>query len=104
MARQALVVDASVAVKWFSDKDEVFLPQALSIRDKHLAGQLMIIVPDLFYYEVTNAIVNKKHIPFDTVQDASEALFNLGFLDVAIDTGLLRNSIKLARQLNIAVK
>jgi len=103
MARQPLVVDASVGVKWFSGKDEASLPQALSIRDNHLSGQLLIVVPDLFYYEVTNAIVNKRFIPTGSVLEASTALFILGFLTVPINVGLLENTVKLSRQLNITI-
>jgi len=103
MARPALVIDASVGVKWFSGKDEASLPQALSLRDKHLAGQLLIVVPELFYYEVANAIVNKKFIPTDTVLSATAALFALDLHTVSIDSSLMESSIRISRQLNITI-
>lgn len=63
MARQSLVLDASVGVKWFSARGESALAKALDIRDAHIDGHAVIMVPDLFFYEVANAIVHKKAIP-----------------------------------------
>ncbi len=103
MARPALVIDASVGVKWFSGKDEAALQQALAIRDKHLAAQLLILVPALFYYEVTNALVNKSFIPDSTVFIATESLFALDLLAVAMNAELLKSATALSRQLNITV-
>lgn len=68
MARQPLVLDASVGVKWFSARDEASLAQALDIRDAHIDGNALIVVPDLFFYEVANAIAQKKSTPSEAVQ------------------------------------
>ena len=103
MARQALVLDASIGVKWFSAKDEGSLAQALAIRDAHIAGDAFIIVPELFYYEVTNAIVHKQSIPLASVQAASASMFGLGMEAVALDAGLLETSVKLSRELGITI-
>ncbi len=62
MARQTLVLDASVGVKWFSARGEAALDRALAIRDSHIAGHLLILVPDPFYYDVANAIIHKHFI------------------------------------------
>jgi predicted nucleic acid-binding protein len=103
MARYALVLDASVGVKWFSAKGEALLRQALAIRDAHITQQLLIVVPDLFYYEVINAIVHKKFIPTDAVQLAISNIFALELSTVSIDTDLMAVSVKLSRQFNITV-
>jgi predicted nucleic acid-binding protein len=103
MARPALVLDASVGVKWFSAKGEASLRQALAIRNAHITQQLLIVVPDLFYYEVINAIVHKKFIPTEAVQLAISNIFALGLSAVSIDTDLMAVSVKLSRQSNITV-
>lgn len=103
MARQSLVIDASIGVKWFSGKDEASLPQALAIRDSHLAGQTLILVPDLFYYEVTNALVYKSFIPDKLVVAANAALFDLGFHTIQLDRTIMERTVKLSRQLKITV-
>ena len=103
MARQSLVLDASVGVKWFSARDEASLAQALAIRDAHIDGHALIVVPDLFFYEVANAIAQKKSIPPEAVQSAVANMFALGVTAVSINTELLDASVTLSRQLNITV-
>jgi len=103
MARPALVIDASIGVKWFSGKDESTLRQALAIRDSHISESKLIIVPDLFYYEVTNALIHKKFIPTDLILAATSALFALELNTVLIDAGMLESSVNIARKLNITI-
>ena len=89
MARETLVVDASVGVKWFSGRGEASLPQALAIRDAHLDGQVLIMVPDLFYCEVANAIVHKEFIPLEAVRAAVASMFALDLTAVPMYPGML---------------
>jgi len=103
VARPSLVLDASVGVKWFSARDEASLAQALAIRDAHIHGAALIVVPDLFFYEVANAIVQKEFIPPEAVQSAVVNMFALGMTAVSIDPQLLDASVTLSRQLNITV-
>ena len=44
-----IVLDASIAIKWFKDKDENYVDLAVSIQKKKLTGEVEIIVPDLFF-------------------------------------------------------
>jgi len=90
-------------VKWFSAKDEASLAQALAIRDAHIDGDALIVVPDLFFYEVANAIAQKKSIPSEAVQAAVANMFALGLTTVSVDSELLDASVTLSRQLNITV-
>jgi predicted nucleic acid-binding protein len=103
MARFTLVLDASVGVKWFSGKDESSLKQALEIRDAHIIQTVAIRVPDLFYYEVSNALAQKRFIPIDIVQSAVTAIFSLNLQTLSINAELLANSIELSRRNNITV-
>lgn len=52
----AVVVDASVALKWaFDDEDSV--EDAVALRDDALGGAFEMLAPSLWLYEVGNAIV-----------------------------------------------
>lgn len=103
MARQALVVDASVGVKWFSDRDEQSLAQALSIRDGHVTADLHIVVPDLFFYEVANALAHKSHIPIKALESVIEDMFNLELEAAPVDAEFLRACAGLSKQLQVTV-
>jgi predicted nucleic acid-binding protein len=49
-----LVIDASVAVKWFTE--EAGTSAAVRLRDSHIAGRVNLVAPDLLFYEVLNAL------------------------------------------------
>ena len=61
-----VVIDTSVAFKWF-DKTEENNEQAKELLRKHLLGEQEIIVPDLFLYELTNAWSTKSNIPVEGI-------------------------------------
>ena len=103
MALPTLVLDASVGVKWFSRHDEQALKQAIAIRDAHVSEQILVIVPDLFYYEVTNALVQKLFFSTGIVRSAGSSLFDLGLLTVSINNTLLAASVRISRLSSITV-
>jgi predicted nucleic acid-binding protein len=103
MARPALVLDASVGVKWFSPKDEAALKKALSLRNAHISQQILVRVPDLFYYEVTNAVTNKKSFSNQMVQSVVSSLFSLNLQTIAVNTELLCAAANISRQFNITI-
>jgi len=52
-----VVVDASVAAKWFlPENGEALVDQAASLLDKYDMRQVQFVVPDLFYVEIASAI------------------------------------------------
>jgi predicted nucleic acid-binding protein len=51
------VVDSSIVFKWYRQPgDEDYVPQAVSILEHHLHGDLEIHVPDLLFYELGNIL------------------------------------------------
>jgi len=55
--QRALVVDTSVAVKWFFD--EPGTPQALQLLQEFQSGQRAVLAPDLIYSEFANAVLKR---------------------------------------------
>ena len=52
-----VVVDASVAVKWFlPENGEALADQALALLDKYDKQEVRFVVPDMFYVETASAI------------------------------------------------
>jgi predicted nucleic acid-binding protein len=55
MARRSeAVVDASVAVKWFSEEEGT--KAALELRESHIEGRMVLSAPNLIIYELANAL------------------------------------------------
>lgn len=98
MARAALVLDASVIVKWFSKEGEDDLEKALRIRASHVYGESTIVVPDVLYHEVTNALIHKQALTLEEVILAVEFLFKLSMSTVHMTDELVSASARLARQ------
>jgi len=60
MEKKTLILDASVIVKWYFEEQDS--EKATRIRDLYRNYIIEIIVPDLLYYEVVNAIRFNKNI------------------------------------------
>lgn len=55
-----LVVDSSVAVKWFVHENENHVPAALDLLQKHLDGSHVLAAPDHLRLEVLNALRSRR--------------------------------------------
>lgn len=70
-----VVVDASVAAKWFlADDKEALADQAFKLLDGYDKGELEFVVPDLFYVQIANALWKAVRVGRVTPA-AGEALF-----------------------------
>ncbi len=58
MERKKKVIDASVVTKWFVHEEGS--DRALQIREDHINGKILIIVPELLFLEVVNALRYKQ--------------------------------------------
>lgn len=103
MARRSLVIDASIVVKWFSALGESNVPEAVNILDRRVRGDVALLVPDLLYYEVCNALVYKKSLSDEKVQLSIASLFAIGMETIHINVDLMLVSLVLARQCGITV-
>ena len=103
MARLTLVIDASIAVKWFSSLEEANVSQAVDILERSVKGEIALLVPALIYYEVSNVLVHKKVLSNEKVQLSIASLFSLGMQTIHADADLMVMSARLARQFGITV-
>jgi predicted nucleic acid-binding protein len=101
MARdQALVVDASVALKWFVD--EISTEKALKIRD-HLKEEVIPIVPSLFFYEIANVLRYKPEFGSNDVKNIIQTLIDFQFRIEPFEQKLANLTIDLAYQYGITI-
>jgi len=69
------VLDSSVVVKWFSK--EVQSDEALAILDAYIQGSAELIVSEILFCEVANALRYKPNYDADKLKEALTQLFNL---------------------------
>ncbi len=55
-AKPGLVVDTSVAVKWFVEEQEADVLRARQLQDAYLEGRCILFAPELLLFELANAL------------------------------------------------
>ncbi len=101
MAPKTLVLDASVGVKWFSGQGESDVPQARSILLEHARGNIDLIVPELFFHEISNALIHKRSITTDKLMQSVSTLAALKLSLFAVTAERLTSAVQLARVIGI---
>ncbi|MEM4346493.1 MAG: type II toxin-antitoxin system VapC family toxin [Candidatus Caldarchaeum sp.] len=89
-----LVLDASVAVKWFNV--EPLREKALTIRSKYASGDIDLIAPDLLHYEVANALRYNPRFGIEDVKAALRALEDMGITTYEFKGELRKRAVELA--------
>ncbi|AGT35156.1 hypothetical protein N186_03985 [Thermofilum adornatum] len=98
---ETVVIDASVAVKWFVEEHGT--QKALELRDRYIDGELKLIAPQLFPYEVLNVLRYKHLFTIDELKTIGEALEAYS-IDLYPLVGKLRDTtIQTAHENNITI-
>jgi len=95
------VIDASVAIKWFSEEEGS--DRALTVRDEHVEGKRNLVAPDLLVYEVANALRFKPNFNPRITARALDDLFDLQVDLMAPSKELVSRCSELAFKYGITV-
>lgn len=99
MERTTIVPDASVIVKWFTQEEK--REQVLELRERHINGEIEIVVPDLILYEISNAL---RYNPNFNEEDVNKAVQPLYDIEINIITPeILEKAVEIAYSKNISL-
>ncbi len=98
-----IVLDASIAVKWFNTKSEDNVEIALEIQRKKILNKLEIIVPDLFFLEIINAFLTRSKFGIEDIFTIKEALYKMNLRVIYPDHSILNMAIKIAQACNLTI-
>jgi len=98
-----IVLDASVAVKWFNKKNEYHVENAIKIQNQKISGLLDIIVPDLFFLEVLNAFITKSGFGSQEITIIQQALQKLNLKIIYPDNSILKDTVKIASDTGLTI-
>lgn len=98
-----IVVDTSVAMKWLLSEKEESVTKARLLLKEHLAKKNEILVPDLIFYEIANALATKTKVPQLAITQLVKRIysFNLKIYN-PVDIDVI-TSAKLAKKYNSTV-
>jgi predicted nucleic acid-binding protein len=102
MARRLeVVIDSSVAVKWFSEEEAT--GRALELRDSHVEGHIALITTPLLACELANALRYKPDYNRDRLNEAMSHFYKLHLVEAPIDMHLLSRSSEIAFRGNVTI-
>jgi predicted nucleic acid-binding protein len=88
--RNQIVIDSSVAVKWFSEEEKT--TEALALRNAHVEKRMTLLTTPLLTCEVANALRYKPDFNLDRFTSAMNYLLKLHLHETAVDERLLSRS------------
>lgn len=100
MAPEKKIVDASVFVKWFLN--ERGAEKARQLREEHIAGRILIVVPELAFLEVLNALRYKGKSE-DYLLKVNQLLCDTQLHVEKINTFLLDKAIQVALKYDLSL-
>lgn len=98
-----IIIDASVAFKWFKSKDEPYHKEAILILQEHLSDRNKILVPNILFVEIANSLVTKTNTTEATVRTDLNSLYKFDlhvYIPESID---IIRAAKLAKQNSTSV-
>jgi predicted nucleic acid-binding protein len=97
----SLVIDASVAVKWYTQEEN--RDEAIKILQAHMGGEIELTSPTLLAYEVINALRYNPSLTPEDQEKAVAALFLIG-IDLKPPTQeLMKKATRLANKYDITI-
>lgn len=101
MAGRQIVVDSSVAVKWFSEEEKA--AEAVGLMYAHVEGHLTLLTTPLLICEVANALRYKPDYDLRRFIDAINHLHKLHLRETPIDGQLLSRSGEIAYRSDVTI-
>ena len=95
-----VVVDASVAVKWFLSADESSVDEAAALLAQHAAGDIRLVAPALIVHELMGVFVRRLRGP--QVAEALDAFYDAGVHLISPDHALMARAAELASQCQLS--
>ncbi len=99
--RNEVIVDSSVAVKWFSDEEGS--EEALNLLESHVQGSLILWSSLMLYHEVTNALRYKPDYDLDKLSKATRSLLRLRLLTTPEEHELLPRAGEIAYEGDVSI-
>lgn len=99
--QEKVIIDANIGVKWFSE--EKGSTEALALLEHHIKRNIVLVVPDLFFYEVINAMRYKERTHGINLKKALRDLYSFQCYRVAVSLPLQEKALELALKYRLTI-
>ena len=100
MERQKKVVDASVGLKWFFEEENS--DKAESLLNLHVNHGIILVVPELFFYEASNAL----RFGYKQEQEINKAVEDMELLQLHVEPyslDIIKIAVKIALKYDLTI-
>lgn len=97
-----VILDTSVIFKWFESNEEN-RDKALEFLSDHQNKKSVIVVPDLLFYELSNAWATKVSLPVKSIRTFLEDLQDANLKIESINFKFLKQAILIAKKFKTSV-
>lgn len=98
-----VVIDTSVAFKWFAIEKEELLSQSLGLLKEHLTNKEIIVAPDLIIYELANAWATKTKLSMPEINIFIKDFEETGVKIEPITYKLINKAINFSKKYHVSV-
>lgn len=98
---EKIVIDTSVAVKWFVEEKNS--EEALKLLKDHHDGQIEIIAPEIICLELVNALFFGADYKGEILEKALSAFYDLNLSLVLLSKSFIQGARKYMEEYNIAI-
>lgn len=96
------VVDTSVVVKWFNQKDELEVEKSRKIYNQLITSKMNIVVPDLIVIELLNVLIKSKALSVTDIKVVIKNFLSLPLIVLQPTQSVLELTADIANQYQIA--
>lgn len=98
-----VVIDTSVAYKWFSTEKEGHLSQSLKLLEAHLHNKETIAAPNLIIYELTNAWSTKTKLSVEKIKTFLEDFEEIDIEIESLTFALISKAVDFSKKYHVSV-
>lgn len=95
-----VIVDSSVVFKWF-DQNEILSEKALKLLDGHLSSQAPVFVPELIFFELTNAWATKSVLKAEEIIKNLQILLEYNLNIIPVELELFEEIVRFSKKYSV---